>query len=175
MACIWCVLNARSCVGCVLNATVCIGCVLNTTVCVGCVPRLEATALAPESSVYILYALYLGTHGTKNIFLLMYIWPGGPLAQCMGPGGPLARYMGPGWPLTRSLGPGARSLWHRCATPSSGLWTPPLSSLDSGLVVFGPDVSTPLNELLLRPLGALSPTYLLITAEVQLRRNSLSR
>ena len=63
MACIWCVLNARSCVGCVLNATV----------CVGCVPRLEASALAPESSVYILYAVYLGTHGTRNIFLLMYL------------------------------------------------------------------------------------------------------
>ena len=31
-----------------------------------------ATALAPESSVYILYAVYLGTHGTKNIFFVMY-------------------------------------------------------------------------------------------------------
>ena len=41
--------------------------------CVGCVPRLEATALAPESSVYILYAVYLGTHGTRNIFLLMHM------------------------------------------------------------------------------------------------------
>ena len=50
----------------------CIWCVLNTTVCVGCVPRLEATVLAPESSVYILYAVYLGTHGTKNRFFVLY-------------------------------------------------------------------------------------------------------
>ena len=43
-----------------------------------------------------------------------------------------------------------------------------------GLVVFGTDVPPPLSELLSRPPGALSPTDRLITAEVQLRRNSLS-
>ena len=51
-----------------LNTVLCVGCVLNATWCVGCVPKLEATALAPESSVYILYAVYLGTHGTQNLF-----------------------------------------------------------------------------------------------------------
>ena len=43
-----------------------------------------------------------------------------------------------------------------------------------GLVVFGADVPPPLSELLSRPPGALPPTDLLITAEVQLQRNSLS-
>ena len=54
-----------------LNTTLCVGCVLNSTMRVGCVPRLEATALAPESLVYILCTVYLGTHGTRMIFLLM--------------------------------------------------------------------------------------------------------
>ena len=56
----------------VSNAMSCIWYVLNATVCVGCVPRLEATALAPGSSVYILYAVYLGMHGTQNFGRLMW-------------------------------------------------------------------------------------------------------
>ena len=48
--------------------------------CVWCVPRLVATALAPESSVYILYAVYLGTHGTQNLFLLMKGRVSGPVS-----------------------------------------------------------------------------------------------
>ena len=43
-----------------------------------------------------------------------------------------------------------------------------------GLVVFGTDVPPLLSELLSYPPGTLSSTDLLITAEVQLRRNSLS-
>ena len=43
-----------------------------------------------------------------------------------------------------------------------------------GLVVFGTDVPPPLSELLSHPPRALSSTDLLITTEVQLRRNSLS-
>ena len=66
MACIWCVLNARSCVGCVRNAHG----------YVRCVHRPEATALAPESSVYILYAVYLGANGMKNIFFVLFIFGG---------------------------------------------------------------------------------------------------